>query len=391
MNARTMTRWLATAALGVCLAGGIAAQSPDERYSDLDNPMTPADMEGASILDVERYRPTYALEGCASQFPNAADPNAELAAAIAEAQAFSDAHKGLGLLVMHDGVPVHENYGKGASATSTSASASMMKSVIGLLYGIAIEDGVIGSVDDPIGDHIEEWADDPRGRITLRQMLTMSSGLAPSDFMTIIFAPDIGAEALKLELAGKPGEEFSYNNAITKLLALALDRRLAAEGKGGVLQYLESELWCPLGNGPAKVWVDPAGKARGYAGMQATLRDWARVGELIRNRGRANGEQIVPADWIAAMATPSAANAQYGLHVWLGREHTPQRAYSAGNPVKVPHSEPFEAGDIVYFDGFGGQRVYVLPSHGLTVVRIGEVDLTYDDARIPNLLARAVD
>ncbi|KPP96305.1 serine hydrolase [Erythrobacter sp. HL-111] len=391
MKAIRLTRRLALPALALWLAGGVAAQAPDERYADLDDPMTPAELQGASVLDVERYRPTYALAGCATDFPEADEPGEALAAAIAEAQAFSDAHKGLGLLVLHEGVPVHESYGEGADVTATSASASMMKSLIGLLYGIAIEDGVIGSVDDPIGDYLEEWADDPRGAITLRQMLTMSSGLAPSDFMKILFAPDIGAEALKLELAGEPGGEFAYNNAVTKLLTLALDRRLATENRGGVLSYLESELWCPLGNGPARVWVDPAGKARGYAGMQATLRDWARVGELIRNRGRANGEQVVPESWIEAMASPSEANAQYGLHVWLGREHTPQRAYSAGNPVKVPHSEPFLAEDIVYFDGFGGQRVYVMPSRGLTVVRIGEVDLAYDDSRIPNLLARAVD
>lgn len=378
-------------ALALALAGGVAAHGPDERYSDLDNPMTPTDMRGASVLDVDRYRPTYALEGCAGAFPDTAEPDADLAAALAEAQAFSDAHKGLGLLVLKDGVPVHESYGGGASVTSTSASASMMKSLIGLLYGIALDDDVIASLDDPVGDYIAEWEDDPRGAITLRQMLTMSSGLAPSDFMKIIFAPDIGAEALKLDLADEPGSTFYYNNAVTKLLTLALDRALARQEKGGVLGYLESELWCPLGNGPARVWVDPAGKARGYAGMQATLRDWARVGEMIRNSGRADGEQIVPASWIAAMASPSAANPQYGLHVWLGREHTPERAYNADNPVKVPHSQPFVAEDIVYFDGFGGQRVYVLPSQGFTVVRIGEVDLTYDDAVIPNLLARAAE
>ena len=174
MKAIRLTRRLALPALALWLAGGVAAQAPDERYADLDDPMTPAELQGASVLDVERYRPTYALAGCATDFPEADEPGEALAAAIAEAQAFSDAHKGLGLLVLHEGVPVHESYGEGADVTATSASASMMKSLIGLLYGIAIEDGVIGSVDDPIGDYLEEWADDPRGAITLRQMLTMS-------------------------------------------------------------------------------------------------------------------------------------------------------------------------------------------------------------------------
>ena len=89
------------------------------------------------------------------------------------------------------------------------------------------------------------------------------------------------------------------------------------------------------------------------------------------------------------MATPSKVNPQYGLQVWLGREHTPMRADSAANPIKVPHAEPFVAKDIVYFDGFGGQRVYVMPSQGLVIARFGEVNLAYDDAVIPNLLARA--
>jgi CubicO group peptidase (beta-lactamase class C family) len=353
--------------------------------------MTPAELQGASILDVERYRPTYQLEGCATGFPEQEQPADGLSDALMTAEAFSDTHKGRGLLVLHRGVPVHESYGDGASIESTSASASMMKSVIALLYGIAIEDGVIDSIDDPVGDYIEEWAEDPRGAITLREMLTMSSGLAPSNFMKILFAPDVGEAALETPLAGEPGSEFAYNNAVTKLLTLALDRRLDKAGKGGVLPYLESELWCPLGNGPARVWVDPTGKARGYAGMQATLRDWARIGELIRNGGMANGTQIVPADWIEAMAKPSTNNPQYGLHVWLGAGHTLRRRYSADNPVTVPHSRPYAADDIVYFDGFGGQRVYIVPSRELTIVRIGEVDMTFDDSVIPNLLVNALN
>ncbi|QIG53610.1 serine hydrolase [Altererythrobacter sp. BO-6] len=361
-------------------------------YSDLDNPMRPDEFQGATILDVERYRPTYRLTACtAAPVPKAEAADPKLAAAIAVAKAYSDEQQGVGLIVMKDGQLVHESYADGADETTLTASASQMKSVLALLYGIALDKGIIGSIDDPVGNYVAEWAGDPRGEITLRQMLTMSSGLGQANFMQMIFAPDVAAVALQTELATTPGSEFAYGNAVSKVLALALDHRVTAAGYASLEQFLHSELWCQMGGSEALIWLDAAGKMRGYAGLHANLRDWARIGEIIRNKGRANGRQIVSAAWIAAMAKPSAANAQYGLQVWLGREWTPQRAYSAANPVKVPHAEPFVAKDIVYFDGFGGQRVYVMPSKGLTIARSGLVNLQFDDSVLPNLLARAID
>lgn len=361
-------------------------------YSGLDTPSTPADLpQTASVVEVERYRPNYKLTSCTvAQLPTG-KPGGELADAIAAAQTYSDEQKGLGFIVMKNGQTLHMDFAEGVNQATPSASASMMKSVIALLYGIAIEDGLIGSVDDRVGDYIAEWNDDARGDITLRQLMTMSAGLGKSDFFKILLAPDIGAVALELEKTGEPDTEFAYNNAITKVLTMVLDRQLEKAGKGDILPYLHSELWCPLGNGEANVWVDSTGKARGYAGLHAGLIDYARIGEMIRNDGMANGKQIVPASWIAEMAKPSKANAQYGLQVWLGRENSPQRAYSAENPIKVPHKEPFEAEDIVYFDGFGGQRVYIIPSRELVIARFGEVNLAFDDSVIPNLLTRASD
>ncbi|MEM7688795.1 MAG: serine hydrolase [Pseudomonadota bacterium] len=368
------------------------AEAPTNRVSDLDNPTTMADLpQTASVLEVERYRPNYTLEGCASAPLPTADPTAKMAAAIAEAKAYSDAQKGLGLIVIRDGAVLHGSYAEGVDGSTPFASASMMKSVVALLYGIAVEEGVIGSLDDPISAYISEWRNDSRGNITVRQLMTMSAGLGQSNFMEILLAPDIGKAALAMEQVAMPDTEFAYNNAITKVLTLALDRQLMAQGKGTFLGFLERELWCPLGNGTARVWIDQEETARGYAGLHAGLMDYARIGELIRRGGELGTNQIVPADWIAQMATSSKANAQYGLHVWLGRAHTPRRAYSATNPIKVPHAEPFEAQDIVYFDGFGGQRVYVLPSQNMVIARFGEVNLAFDDSVIPNLLVRAAE
>lgn len=360
-------------------------------YADLDNPMRPDEFQGATILDVDRYRPTYRLTACEAEPFVAGSTDPRLAEALAKARSYSDEEQGVGLIVMHDGQLVLESYADGADETTLTASASKMKSVLALLFGIALDDGLIGSIDDPVGNYIEEWSDDPRGAITLRQLLTMSSGLGQADFMQLIFAPDVGAAALQTPLAIAPDTEFVYSNAVSKLLAIALDRKVVEAGYASLAQFLHSELWCPMGGSEALVWVDPAGKMRGYAGLHASLRDWARVGELIRNKGAANGRQIVPESWIEEMVQPSSANPQYGLHIWLGRSWTEQRAYSAANPIRIIHSEAFDAKDIVYFDGFGGQRVYVIPSKGLTIARSGLVNLQFDDSVLPNILSRAID
>ena len=249
---------------------------------------------------------------------------------------------------------------------------------------------MIGSVDDRIGDYLPEWSNDARGDITLRQLLTMSSGLDPVPFMAFLTAKDANAMVLTMEAAAQPDTVFYYSNSISQLIASILDRQVRKGARGGLAQYLHDEIWCPLGNGEAQWFTDAKGMPRGYAGLHAGLADWARIGELIRLQGRVDGKQIVPAEWIAEMIKPSAANDQYGLHLWRAGKWTERRPYNAENPITIYHSAPFAAKDTVYFDGFGGQRVYVIPSLGLTIARAGEVNLEFDDAMIPNLLAQAL-
>lgn len=378
-----------TAAAEVATAPTYPDQAP--LYSDLDNPMQPQEMQTATILDVDRYRPTYRLAACTSEPIERAAPTNEMAQALAEARAYSEEFGGVGLIVMLDGKIVHESYAQGADETTLTASASKMKSVLSLLYGIAIDKGIVGSIDDPAGIYLSEWSDDPRGAITLRQLMTMSSGLGQTNFMELIFSPDVGAMALQTPIEREPDTEFVYSNGSSAILATVLDRKVKDAGYASLPQFLHSELWCPMGGGEALLWVDASGKARGYAGLHANLRDWAKIGELVRNRGVANGKQIVASKWVEEMTKPSASNEQYGLHVWLGREWTEKRSYSAANPIKVFHSEPFASPDMVYFDGFGGQRVYVVPSQGLTIARSGIVNLEFDDSKLPNTVLGAMN
>ena len=390
------TALLATVALAACATTADAplasatAPLPEVTYGP-PTPMNPAEFQGASVLNTGIYQSQATLPACNQRMLPRGEATAELAAALPAAKAYSDEQKGYGLIVLQDGQVVHESYAEGQDESMRTASASMAKSVMALMMGIAIERGMVGSVDEPLDTYLTEWAGDPRGDITIKQALQMASGLGPSDFMGVIFAPDVFVASAQTELADAPGTVFAYNNAVSQLLGEIIDRQARGEGYAGYADFLLKELWCPMGGGEALLWVDPSGKTRTYAGLHAGIRDYAKIGELIRNKGRVGDRQIVPAAWIAEMVTPSQANGQYGYQVWLGAEWTAQRGYSAGSPIKVPHSEPYVAKDLVYFDGFGGQRVYIAPSHGITVARVGETNLAFDDAVIPNLLVRALE
>lgn len=354
-------------------------------------------LKGATVLDVELFTPTVTIgDTCAKKpLPNGnTEMTAALAAAIAQADGYSKAQKGVGLVILKDGKILHESYADEATAVTATDSYSMHKSVLALVYGMAIDEGIIGSVNDPAGSYISEWRNDPRGQITLKQLLNMESGLklysfsdADSKSTELLLAADINAVALDYPLADAPGAEFRYNNVNSQVAGVALERALQKNGYESYAEYLEQKLWCPIGNDQARLWLDREdGAPHYYAGLFTTPHNWARIGELIRNQGKLDDKQIVSAEWIKVMANPSPTNPNYGLHIWLGSPYVAKRQYSQQNPLTVTHGAPYLAEDVIFFDGFGGQRVYVVPSKGLTIVRTGQVNFAYDDAKIVNLV-----
>ena len=361
-----------------------------------------AALRGATILDTDKYRPVAVLDGCDVRDVPRAPPDhvpEPLAEALAAARRYSEAQQGVSLLVARDGRLLHESYTGEAGPETLTTSYSMMKTVTALGVGLAIERGLIDGVKTPVGDHLAGWADDPRGDIALERFLTMSSGLklysmagGDRESQRLVLARDINAVAMEHPLVKDPGTVFRYNNADAQLAGAVAHEAVQDAGYAGFSAFLEDTLWCPLGNEEAHLWLDREGGSPHFAmGLHARGRDWLRIGELIRRRGRVGQTQVVPADWIDAMTAPSDANPRYGYLIWRGTPWSAERRYSPDNPLTVAHKDPYRADDVVFLDGFGGQRVYVVPSPGLTVVRTGFVNFQYDDSVIVNTLLAALE
>jgi CubicO group peptidase (beta-lactamase class C family) len=297
-------------------------------------------------------------------------------------------------MVWRDGAVEAEWYAGDFAPDLRLESASMHKSVLALAVGAAIDSGRIKSVSQPVGTWLTEWRDDPRGAITLEQLLTMSSGLAPYPFdlqpntpsHRFTFGTDLEEVPLGLQLAGRPGEAFNYSSAVSQLVALVLER---ATGER-YADFVSRMLWQPLGAHDAFVSLDrPNGHARASASFLAQPEDWVRLGRLVMDEGRYDGRRVLPKSWVRQMTAPSRTNPNYGYQIWRGSPHQPQRRYNSANPAFVPATEPFAADDVVYFDGAGAQRVYIIPSRKMVILRMGKADQAWDDSKLPNLVLNA--
>ncbi|WAC71955.1 serine hydrolase [Roseateles sp. SL47] len=297
-------------------------------------------------------------------------------------------------LVWRQGAVEIEYFGTGFGPETRPEPASMHKSVLALVVGQAVADGAVPDLDAPVSRWLEEWAQDPRGAITVRQMLQMSTGLAPlpfsmapgSAYSRALYGGEGAAVPLAAPLVDAPGRRFNYASGISQLLGLIIER---ATGER-YADYLSRRLWQPLGAADAFVALDhPGGLARTSSGLFATSEDWLRLGVLFVQKGKVQGRQVVDAAWLTRMTSPAPTNPNYGFQIWRGSPHAPKRHYNNVTPTAMPAVAPFLAEDMVFFDGAGAQRVYVSPEEGLVIVRLGAPALDWDDSRLPNLVVRA--
>ena len=305
-----------------------------------------------------------------------------------EAAAKTEAYS---LLVWQGGALQLEKYWPGYDAKSFTSTQSMHKSVLAILVGIAIEQGLIKSVDDPAANYIEEWAGDERRHITIRQMLQQSSGIDFPGFPAVIDMT-IGdrLEQITFEqgVLAPPDTQFDYTNINPQVLGILLER---VSGMS-YAEYLSKNLWQHLSDDDATVLLDTetTRTPRTFCCLDTTARAWLRLGLLHLDHGRVGERQLVPEQWMKDIITPSARNPNDGYLTWLGTTHEKNRRYNRKSAATALHSEPFAAPDVIYFDGFGGQRVYIVPSKQLVIVTTGPLRQEWDDALLPNLIIRGM-
>jgi len=297
--------------------------------------------------------------------------------------AFLAANRNTGLLIIKDGTVLVERYQYERKPEHRFQSFSMAKTVLAMLMGIAIADGRIGSVDDPAQQYVPELKGRLYGETKLRHLLTMSSGVrftedySGRDDVTILARKTLAGEGpggvdsvLPFNERDHPaGTVFHYASAESEVLALVLRN---AVGKP-LAEYLSEKIWQPMGAEADATWlVDAGGYELGYMGLNATLRDWGRIGMLLANAGAVDGQQIVPAAWVKAMITPESPHLRrgtatryngYGYQTWLIGD-------MSGNTKNA----------FALF-GLRGQSVFVDPDTKLVIVHTAVYDMGDPRAR----------
>ena len=283
------------------------------------------------------------------------------------------------LFVLHDGKIVAERFAPGYHENTRFVSWSMAKTVTGVMIGMLVADGRL-RLDEGVPIPAWQRPGDPRGEITLRELLQMHSGLRhaeeasppyEADTVRMLFLDgrdNMAAYAEAQPLEAEPGAKWEYSSSTAVILADLAARSLTTSTDPGerarvVSDYLRTRLFEPLGMQSMVPEYDLAGTLIGGSLIHGTARDWARFGEFMRERGAVRGAQLVPVAWIDFMTASSPRNPVYGAQTWLNHAAPGEAAMWPGLP-----------GSVFSLNGHLGQFVVVSRANGVTVVRLGKTN-----------------
>ncbi|MGK2923017.1 MAG: serine hydrolase domain-containing protein [Methyloceanibacter sp.] len=271
------------------------------------------------------------------------------------------------LVVVYRGRIVAERYADGFDAHMPLIGWSMSKTGTNALVGLRVQDGALALDDTRL---MPEWQeqDDPRGAITLNELMRMTSGLAfdesyddkLSDVSQMLFVHgNTAGFAASKPLVHEPGTVWSYSSGTTSIIAAIL-RETFADARD-YLRFPHDRLFAALGMRTAALPPDASGTFMGTSFLFASARDWARLGLLFVQDGMWRGKRLLPPGWAAysLRPTPQSPHDDYGAQVWLKLPDSPG------------HGEPPMPEDAFYMSGYDGQVVAMVPSRDLVVVRLG--------------------
>jgi CubicO group peptidase (beta-lactamase class C family) len=258
------------------------------------------------------------------------------------------------LLIARRETIVAEDYYRGMQPNEDTNIKSASKTVLSALVGIALEEGHLDSLDQPIApffpEHLGEDADPRKRQITLRNLLTMQAGLESTSFGNYgawVTSDDWVRDALNRPIERPPGTDMMYSTGTSHLVSAILTKATGMSTKA----YAQSRLFGPLGIAPPSWQQDPQGIYFGGNNLALSPRDLLKFGQLYTNEGRYNGRQIVPADWVRASMQRYVLDTyrgfSYGYFWWI---------------------EAFAGVRTHFAWGYGGQYVFVIPGLDLVVV-----------------------
>jgi len=277
-------------------------------------------------------------------------------------------------LVYKGNALVYEEYWDEHDDKTVSNSFSVAKSIVSILLGIALDEGYIKSLDEPVAKYLKEFKSKNRQKITIRDLLTMSSGLdwtesgknPLSDNAESYYGSDLRRLVIDQNLISSPGKIFKYQSGNSQLLAFIIE---SATGKD-FSAYAQEKLWKKLGMEHDGYWSLDAenGDEKAFCCMYAVARDYGRIGQLFLNEGKLGEAQIIPAAYFKEMNTlanlsteDGIPNYRYGLHTWY---------YQDGKNA------------VNYCRGVAGQYIIASPEEDLLIIRLGKKrmpDVSFED------------
>lgn len=253
------------------------------------------------------------------------------------------------LIVSHNGKILLEEYGEGYNKTDFVTSQSIAKAFYAVLFGVAIEKGLLNELDEPIKNYLPVWKDDERGEITIRNLLEMKSGLYRSEsWNEEMFLSSNNLDfALNVELVSKPGELFEYNNVNTALLGPVIEQIFNASPH----EVLKKEILEPLEITDYGLWKDHALNDVTFHGIDMAPIDFIKFGQLYAQNGMWDGQQIINKQFLEESIQPISEGPGefYGMHTSIRKITETKR--------------------LLVKEGFNGQYLFVIPEHDLVVVK----------------------
>ncbi len=267
------------------------------------------------------------------------------------------------LLVLKGDSLLFEKYYRGHNSHTVSNSFSAAKTVVALLIAIAIDEGKIKGMDEPVGNYLPEFSNGNKRKITIRHLLMMSSGLdwqesssnPLSENAESYYGWDLRGLTINQRAIKSPGKEFIYQSGNTQLLGFIIEK---ATGKS-VSEYTQEKIWKRIGTEHDAYWSmdKDNGDEKSFCCLYATARDFMRLGLLIHHGGKWGNEQVVPSWFIKEMSVPvkmstgeGIPNYRYGLHIW---------------------TYPEKSQTITYCRGIKGQYIISMPKDDILMVRLG--------------------